>query len=850
MLFLINLPINFCKPPIGKEFAKDSQNFEKFLSEKYMKKILIIHFLLLTGLCSSFGQVIDPAQIQQMKVDDLTDEQVRQVVVEMKKNNIGLHQLNAFAQQKGIPQSEVSKLRSRIRSLNLDKEFSSAPQTESEETSRGIDMVKMTNDEGGKVEAVGSKTIIFGSDLFTNKNLTFEPNLRMPTPTNYRLAAGDEVMIDVYGYSEVQHSLKVSPEGYVRIPNIGPVYVNGLTMEEAKTRITKQLGTIYSGIRSGNTFVQVTLGSIRSIQVLLIGEVARPGTYTLPSLASIANALYVSGGPNSNGSFRAIQVIRNGNITATFDLYDFITKGDLTNNIILQDQDIIKINPYKTRVTLEGQVKRPAIFEVKEGETLETVLGYAGGYTELAYRDVIRASRIASKEREIITVSKSEIGGFALHPGDRFFVDAILDRFSNRVSITGAVFHPGDYALEKSMTILDLIKKADGLMEIASTSRGIIRRMKEDYTPSIINFNVEDVIQDKQKIFLQREDSVVIFSKLQLQEKFKVKIDGLVNNAGYYDFMDSMKLEDLVLIAGGLREAASLKRVEISRRIRGRDYMPADSQKAIVQQFEIRNDLRSSPEASEFMLQPFDEIIIRKSPTYIEQASVTIDGEVVYPGGYVLNSRSQRISDLLSRAGGLKPESYPEGAVLLRKTFTNSSDSALLSYKLNVFSSKQGDTSSLSQLENAILRKEQLLNIDLQAIIKNPGSKYDLFLEEGDVIKVPKKLQTVQIFGEIYFPKKVRYVKNMGFREYIRNAGGYTASALKRRSYVIYPNGEVKSTKKAFFFNTYPKVRPGSEIYVPSRKDKRGINTGEAIGLTAGIASIALVLVTILDKIK
>jgi protein involved in polysaccharide export with SLBB domain len=690
---------------------------------------------------------------------------------------------------------------------------------------------------------------IFGTELFSNKNLTFEPNLHMPTPPNYRIAANDELLIDVYGYSEVQHQLKVTPDGYVRIPYLGPVYVNGLTMEEARVRITKQLSSIYGGIKTGNTFVQVSLGNIRSIRVLLIGEIERPGTYSLPSLATVANALYVSGGPGENGSFRNIQVIRNGQTAATFDLYDFISRGDLTNNIVLQDQDIVKVNPYKTRVELLGEVKRPAIFEAKENESLQQILDYAGGYTDKAYREIIRANRINNREREVVNVPADQIASFQPRSGDQFFVDSILTRFTNRVTISGAVFHPGDYALEQGMTVGDLIRKADGVKEEAALTRGVIRRLQADYTPSMISFNVADAVEGRQNLVLQREDSVIVYSKIGLRELYQVKINGEVNQPGQYVYADSMQLEDLILIAGGLKDAASLKHVEISRRIRnGAD--SSDTRMAIIQQFDINADLRNNPGAAAFGLQPFDEVMVRKAPSYMEQANMQIGGEVLYPGQYAINSKRERISDVIRRAGGLRPEAYPEGAVLLRKTFVNESDSAYLTNKLEVFYNKMQDSSDILRLKSAMERKEQLLGINLDLILKNPGSKYDLLLEEGDILKVPKKLQTVQVFGEIYFPKKVRFEKNIGFRDYIRGAGGFTTQALKRRSYIVYANGEVKNTRKVLFFNSYPKVKPGAEIYVPTKKERKGLSGQEAIGLASGLASVALIIVTLLDRIK
>lgn len=815
-----------------------------------MKNILLIQIFLLMGVCS-FAQVPSLQKAQQMKVEDMSDEQVRQLVAEMKRNKLSLDQIDSYAQQKGIPADQVLKLKDRIRTLNLEKEFTGGSTTTNklEETERTVDNENTISarDIQPMTAADKRRMKIFGAELFSNKNLTFEPNLRMATPPNYRLAAGDELVIDVYGYSEVQHKLKVSPEGYVRIPNLGPVYVNGLTMVEATERITKQLAAIYGGIKSGNTFVQISLGTIRSIKVLLIGEVDRPGSYTLPSLATVANALYVSGGPNENGSFRDIQVIRNGTPLARFDLYDFLTNGDLTNNIVLQDQDIVKVNPYKTRVELVGEVKRPAIFEVKDGESLQNILDFAGGYTDKSLRDILRATRINNKEREVVNIPSDQIATFKLRSGDRIFVDSVLNRYSNRVTITGAVFHPGEFALEGNMTVLDLIKKAAGVKEEASLPRAVIFRLNNDFTPAGTSFNVQDVLSGKQTITLQREDSVVIYSKLGLRENYQVKISGQVNSPGYFNYADSLQLEDLILMAGGLKDAASLQRVEVSRRVRGKAYSPEDTTTSIVAQFELSSDLSSM---AGYSLQPFDEVVVRKSPTYSEQASVSIDGEVVYPGAYTINSKREKISDVLKRAGGLRPEAYAEGAVLLRKTFVNASDSALLDSKLQVFYNKLADSSAIRKMENTVAQKEQLLGINLQKILENPGSKFDLLLEEGDIIKIPKKLQTVQLYGEVYFPKKVRFDRNIGFRDYIRGAGGFTNSALKRRSYIVYANGEVKSTSKVLFFNRYPRVRPGAEIYVPAKKDARGLSGQEAVGITTGFASLALIIITILDRIK
>jgi protein involved in polysaccharide export with SLBB domain len=829
-----------------------------------LKKILLLQLLLL-GACYGVKAQISQDQISQVKVDNLSDDQIRQMVDQMKKNNVTYSQIDQYAAQRGISDTEVAKLKERIKLLNLDKELGSSSNSRYTTDSIGRqyngdanpdDTIRYYQDQYKRFknreafEKELKRRKIFGTELFSNQNLTFEPNLRMATPPNYRIAAQDELVVDVYGYSEVQHTLKVTPEGYIRIPNLGPVYVNGLTMDEAKVRITKQLSTIYSGIKSGNTSVQVSLGNIRSIRVLLIGEIVRPGTYTLPSLATVANALYVSGGPNENGSFRSIQVIRNGQPVAAFDLYDFLIHGDLTNNIVLQDQDIVKVNAYKMRVELVGEIKRPAIFEAKENETLQNILEFAGGYTDNSFKDVIKVLRINNKEREVLNVRADQVASFSLKSGDRFYVDSVLNRYTNRVTISGAVFHPGDYGLEEGMTIGDLIIKADGVQEVAAMSRGIIRRLQADFTPSIISFNVQDAINGNNKLVLQREDSVIIFSKLQIREQYQVKIEGEVIQPGYFNYGDSMRLEDLILLAGGLKDAASLKHVEISRRIRtGGEYDSTDARMAITQQFAINADLSENPAAS-FVLQPFDEVMIRKSPSYNEQANVMIDGEVVYPGFYTINTKKERISDVIRRAGGIRPEAYSEGSVLLRRTFSGSADSTLLLSKLEVFYNKLKDSTDIDRMRSTVERKVQLLGIQMDEILAHPGSKYDLYLEAGDVIKVPKKQQTVQMFGEVYFPKKVRFDKNYTFRDYVRGAGGFTGQALKRRSYIVYSNGEVKSTRKMLFFNSYPKARPGAEIYVPAKKVKSGLSSGEAVGIASALASLALVIVTIINATK
>ncbi len=832
-----------------------------------LKRTLSLQLCLLTAFCvTTLAQVPSTTSkdlLKQTKVDQLSDNQIRQLVSEIKQRNISFDQVDEYALENGMTDTEAAKLTARIQQLGLDRELGKNTK-ENAGNERYRDESRQWEDSTNywdqrlrqlkskqEYEQALRRSKIFGTELFSSQNLTFEPNLRMPPPPDYRIGVDDELIIDIYGYADAQYQLKVSPEGYVRVPYLGPVYVNGLSIEEARIRFTKQLSTIIGSIPTGNTAVQVSLGNIRSIRVLLVGEVARPGTYSLPSLATVVNALYVSGGPAEQGSFRKIEVMRKGQIAATFDLYDFLLRGSLSGNIVLQDQDIVKVSPREASVELIGEIRRPAVYEVKGNETLQQLLDYAGGFTERAYRKAIRADRIGEVQRELVTVPASQAASFTVRSGDRIYVDSILDRYSNRVTITGAVFHPGEYGLEAGMTAADLIRQAAGLKEEAALSRGVIRRLQPDYTAAIIGFNVQEVMSGRQKLSLQREDSLIIYAGTALRELYLVNVTGEVNIPGQYMYADSMQLEDLVLMAGGLKDAASLKHVEIARRIRNSNNSDTiDTRMAIIRQFDINADLSNTPGAAAFTLQPFDEITVRKAPAYMKQANIEIGGEVLYPGNYTINSKEERISDLLHRAGGLRPEAYPEGAVLMRKTFVNESDSVFLTNRLEMFYNKLEDSTDINRLVNAMRRKEQLLGINLHEIMKNPGTEIDLLLEEGDVLKVPKKLQTVQVFGETYFPKKVRFNRNLRFREYIYGAGGFTAQALKRRSYIVYANGEVKNTRKIFFFNRYPKVKPGAEIYVPAKKDRKGLSGPEAIGIASGLASVALIIVTLLDRIQ
>lgn len=817
-------------------------------------RCIVVVFFLLFSVNLRAQTLPSNIDFSTVNVDNITDQQLQQIWQKAQQNGMSVDDVIQQAQAKGMPADQANKLKDRLSQISQGNGQSQPQNQTDNQTSYNR---KYGYTPGGKEDSIRYlqnqhderiRKRIFGADLFSNTNLTFEPNLNIPTPGNYVIGAGDELILDVYGYSEKSSKLTVTPEGIINVPNVGPILVAGLTMDEAKVKVTHKLESIYSGIVSGNTHIQLSLGTIRSIRILVIGEIMRPGSYTLPSLATVANALYVSGGPNINGSFRNIQVIRDGKPVAEFDLYDFLSHGSLAGNVLLRDQDVIKVNPYQTRVEISGEVKHPAIFEAKAGETLGDMIGYAGGFTADAYTGYVRAIRVTNQEREILTVSGDSLKLFGLRSGDVYYVDSILDRFSNRVVIAGSVFHPGAFAVTQGMTVKDLIGKADGLTEDAFMSRALIKRLKTDFTPEILSFNVADVMSGSVDLPVQREDSVFIYSKFKIREPFYVIVAGEVNRPDTIPYADSMRLGDVILLAGGLKDAASLNQIEVGRRLRSQQYDPSDTSLAIVQRFSIQRDLSENPEAASFSLQPFDRIMVRHAPGYHEQIVVHIEGEVTYPGSYVINSRSEKLSDLVRKSGGLKPEAFSEGALLLRQTDMDGSEAVFEQNKLDVFeeANRGRDSIEMVKIRSRNRPNMQLVGVNLDKAMQLPGSKFDLLLQEEDIIRVPKRLQTVALYGEIFYPKLVRFDKRFRFKDFIDQGGGFTTKALRRRSYVVYPNGEVASTRKVFFFNHYPKVKPGSEIFVPAKRLRQPLGTGEFIGIISGLATLAAVLITVL----
>jgi len=802
--------------------------------------ILLAGFLLILTV-SAIGQTPElmNGDLSKIKIEELSDQQILQLRQRAEESGLTEAQMKAMLITRGFPPNEINKLEERLKLIDSGLTELKVSDRSRQDTSQTAEAPELNIEF-----EPGPESRIFGYDLFRNKNLTFEPSLNIPTPPNYQIGPEDQLIIDIWGASQQNYQLSVTPDGNIYIENLGPIQVSGLTIEQASDRIIGRLKNIYAGLSgpNRNTYAQVTLGNTRTINIIILGEVNMPGTYTLSSFATVFNALYASGGPSFNGSFRNIDLIRNNELIAVLDIYDFLMTGTQDNNIRLRDQDIIKVNPYVSRVDLTGEVKRPGLYELAEEENLEDLITYSGGFSEKAYYKTLTVYRNTDTERKILNVSREDFQNFIMQNGDSIPVSPILKRFENRVTINGAVYRPGEYALNDGLTLNELINRAEGLTDDAFLNRALIYRTRADLSLEIIPVDLKPIINSEASFNLNKEDIVSIASIFSLREEYYVEINGEVNHAGIFPYMENTSLEDIIVMAGGLKESASLSKVEVARRIKSGDTEPSNGSISEIFYFNIDKELNIASEASDFKLQPFDKVFIRKSPGYEEAQSLTVEGEVVYPGTYILGSKSDRISDLIGRAGGFTSEAYLEGAQLMRKVEINEERRQEIIENLM--------TESADSLQfNIEESNEQAIGIDLNSIMKSPGSKFDLLLQDKDRLIIPKELQTVRLSGALLFPITVRYDKSYNFNKYISMSGGFADNAKKKKTYVIYANGSVDKTNNFLFIRNYPDVQPGAEIVVPQKLPKEKLTTGEIIGITSALSSMALIIVTIINSI-
>ncbi|MES2828397.1 MAG: SLBB domain-containing protein [Bacteroidota bacterium] len=792
-----------------------------------------------------------------VKVDELSDAKIREMMQRAESVGYNDAQLEQMVAAQGMKQEEVVKLRARVAKLRASSSASASPSSvdsdlNSERVSADVDKQRSPV----TVDVLGDlRPRIFGAELFANSNISFEPNVRMATPRSYIIGPDDQLLIDLSGDNDVNYNLKVSPDGTIRLQYVGPVAVGGLSVEQATAKIRSSLAATYPSLRNGRTSVSVNLGNIRSIKVTLLGEVVKPGSYTLSSLSTVFNALNASGGPNSNGSFRKIQVIRNNKIVSTIDVYDFLLNGIQKGNVRLQDQDVINIPVYQSRVEISGEVKRPALFEVLSTENLTDVIRFAGGFSDKAYTAQIKVLQNTNKERSITDVPAESFNTYGPLNGDKYVVERILDRFANRVEISGAVFRPGQFELDKGLSLKGLITKADGLTEDAFLNRGYINRLNADNSASLISFDVAKILAGTEAdISLQREDKITISSIFDLRDEYKVSIQGEVRVPGTFEYGDNMSLEALIQMAGGFKEGATPNRIEISRRVKNSDALSKSALTAEL--FTVNVDPNLKLLGDTFMLKPFDIVSVRNSTGYEIQKQVKVEGEVLYPGVYTISSKNERLSDLIKRAGGLTPSAYMEGASLKRPGPENvgSNDKNAIDKKeeeerklLNLRRLQQSgaqDTLSTEAIQKII--SSDLVGIDLKRIMEKPGGRYDLLMEEGDVLRVPKQLQTVKVTGEVLSPNSIVFSPRKTFKQYVNGAGGFTFNAYKKGAHIKYANGSVQAASKFLFFNNYPKVLPGAEILVPMKAEREPLTVQGWIGIGTAVASLAAIVVSLL----
>jgi len=665
---------------------------------------------------------------------------------------------------------------------------------------------------------------VLGYSIFNDAR--FENNLlaNVPTPKNYILGSGDKLTLDIYGYAQANYQVVVTPDGFISLPRAGLVSVAGMTIEAAKVKIASSLSRFFPGLSAtpgSSSTLNVALNNIRGIKVQVIGEVVAPGSYTATSLTTMLNALYAAGGPNEIGSFRSIKLIRQGQVVNTLDLYELIMNGYAKSDFVLQDQDVILVPPFISRVAVEGLTKRTGLFELLPNESLSTLVHYAGGFHQFAYTHRVKVYRVTPREYKINTVSADNFDLFKMTNGDSLVVDRIINRYENLVSIEGAVFRPGEFSLDDSPTLLQLIDAAEGLREDAFGGRISVIRTDDNLRSSNTSVNLADIRSGRlADIPLKRLDVVYVPSVFDMSENATVRVYGAINNADatvgvILPFIKDQTIEDILVKVGGLTEAASLSRIELVRRKRNVDPTQAGAQISELFYFDINSDLSVSREAQKFKLMPYDELFVRNSPNYSKQLFVNIEGEVLYPDMYAIQKKDEKISDLILRAGGMTPLAYLDGATLLRTVQLSEAEIELRKKTIADISLSSANNQTI-QVEEISTEKQEAIGINLRRILASPGSEDDMILQEGDLIRIPKRLETVRIQGEVLYPTSVKFRGN-GLRSYISKSGGFTKRSSRSKAYVLYANGSVDRTRRFLFVNVYPRVEPGSEIIVPQR---------------------------------
>jgi len=781
--------------------------------KKRLKRSLICLVVLLSIMSVSGVYAQLPPNLSNVKSSDISDDQLRGYLQKASSNGLTDSQIEQELKKRGMQFSEMDLIRARINQIRTQNVASTSQADAASEKVASSPVARTTISTSLLATTSSSADNIFGAELFSNPSLTFEPDLRIPTPKNYTLGADDKLLLDVYGVNLSQQSLEISPEGTVSIRYVGPVYVNGLTIEEALQRIKSKLVKIYPAINSGGTNIQLTLTNIRSIKIILIGAVKKPGAYTLSSLATLFNALFISGGPAENGSYRNIELIRNNKVILIADLYEFLLKANQESNVRLRDNDVIRIPFIKTKVNLKGEVNRSGTFEVQPNEKLADVIYFAGGFKSTAYKARVIGTRLTDFDKRVIDITKDSISSFIPQDGDAFTIGNVIERYQNQVEIAGTVFKPGVFSFEKGMTLKELLQKAEGLKEDAYVGRAIVVRTRGDLSKEYISTNLSD--SSTSSFILNKDDIVQVLSIFDIKDRYTVSINGAVRKPGSYPFDDSLTLKSLLLQAGGFADNATGIDIEISRR--KKDVDVNDPNSPIVEIIHLNDTKDLSSGSVDVTLKPFDIVSIKIDPRYKMQINVSVNGEVMIPGTYSLVSRIERISDLVKRAGGLLYTANVSGARLRRRNNIYDVD---LQVVKKIAESSAKDSSGVTFIDERKAYDD--IAIDLPKILASPGSKEDILLEEGDAIYVPVQNNLVSVSGEVFKPLEISYEEAKTLKTYIADAGGITSSANKKRIFVIYPNGKAARIKHSFiFFKKYPAITAGTKIFIPKQPEKK-----------------------------
>lgn len=835
--------------------------------------ILFLFFSILFGFDSLNSQSFN--DFSNINFSTVSDSELDLLMRRASAQGYTQFDLLKLARAQGLSQSEVEKLDKRFKSAQTVAYVAENASTPLEETR----LRKRWQEEMEVYREMESD--IYGYEVFRgNTFLSFQSNLNIPTPTDYVLGPGDKLFIDIYGQSENYYQAEISPDGDLILENFGPINVSGMTVEKANIRLINKLKKVYTGLSSKKTFVNISVGIPRAIRVNIVGEVNLPGTYNFSAFNTVYNAIYVAGGITENATLREVKLFRDNRLVDTIDIYKFLNEGNQSSNVRLENNDLIVVGPYTNRVSISGGVKIPGKFEIKNGETIADLINYSGGFSEDSYSKSIRITRIFDEKYKIVDVNSDQYEFFQLKSGDKIEIDKIIEKYDNRLIVKGSVYKPGVFALSEGMTVSNLIEKAEGIKPDTYLERGFITRTNEDFSTTNISFNLSNQINSiDNPILLKKDDVLNILSINELRDDNYIEISGEINKPGVYPFSSNLTLNDLILLAGGVRKNATLAGIEISR-INKFD----DSESAQIFNLSL-NDLESE---LNFNLEPFDNIIIRKNPDIDIKRFARVEGEVKYPGEYAISSKKERISDLINRSGGPNEYAYYKGATLIRKTefaeeyslieneindlkslkekiLTNNnlteSEKLLVSRidkdleKLNLENSTNQDFSSFVKKEriseivkrNALdgdipLAKSESIGIDLDQILKNPGLKSDLLIEDGDIIVIPKKLETVRLRGELLYPTTVRHSPSRGLKYYINSAGGFDLKAKRSSTYVVYANGDVARTKKFLFFNLYPKAEPGCEVIIPRKSEKNPLAVSQILNFTTGLAALIIAI--------